>query len=91
MSMSNKISSFGWSAIFVCLVGIILMVVASSTATGEVTLAVGIVLLAVWYRQHHPSPINQIADRRKQINPKKSPKHKTAPDRLGRRGESKGT
>jgi hypothetical protein len=67
--------------------GVLLMIVASKTPAGEVVIAVGIVMAAIWYRQHHPSPIDQIAGRRKKANPK----YKTPPDRLGRSGESKGT
>jgi hypothetical protein len=89
--MSSKVSTFGWVTVGVLCLGVLLMIVASKTPAGEVVTAMGIVMAAIYYRQHHPSPIDQIANRRKKANPNANLQYKPATDGLGRKGESKGT
>jgi hypothetical protein len=67
------------------------MIAAPRTPMGEILAGAGFVMMALWYRQSHASPIDQLLEHRKKAKPKTSLRHRTAPDGIGPSGESKGT
>jgi hypothetical protein len=85
-------SKLAWATIAALVLGSILMIVAPRTPLGEILAGAGFVIMAIWYRQSHASPITQVLEhRRKKAKPKTSLRHRTAPDEIGPNGESKGT